>query len=158
MPCLFHPPPSWSLVSISPSTVTQVVSTSGFPVRNWFVSRVQKHRGGLHRNTVLPGWEKKNPLRTKISHGKKNLREKIWWQPILPDGNERKKWGEVLELRSWKLGFCLETVEKMTQTHSLKLTYTPENGWLEDYFLFWEGLFSSAMLVWGNPIPLKWWF
>ena len=105
------------------------------------------------------GLGKKNPLRRKTSHmGKANLGEKIWWQSILPDGNERKKWGEVLELQSWKLGFCLETVEKMTQTHSLKLTYTPENGWLEDYFSFLGRPIFKCYVSLRECIPLKWWF
>ena len=28
--------------------------------------------------------------------------------------------------------------------------FAPENGWLEYYFSFWEGLFSGAMLVLGS--------
>ena len=107
----------WSLVSRSPSTVTQVVSTSGFTVRNWFVSRVQKHRV-LHRNTVL---RVKKILRWEKSHmEKKTLGEKIWGQSILPDGNERKN-GE----KSWS--FDLENLDFAWKRWKKWLRHTPWN-------------------------------
>ena len=35
------------------------------------------------------------------------------------------------------------------------MQFASENGWLEDEFSFWDGLFSGAMLVSGSVTGVK---
>lgn len=92
------------------------------PGLRWEIDSFQgsKNIGVLHRNTVLPGWEKKIRWEQKSHMEKTNLGEKIWWQSILPDGNERKN-GE----KSWS--FNLENLDFAWKRWKKWLKHTPWN-------------------------------
>ena len=59
---------------------------------------------------------------------------------------ELASWGRSIDQLSHYFSVCIYTPPNLTAK-------APENGWLEYYLPFWDGLFSGAMLVSGRVIP-----